>query len=93
MFYCSDWAFLPFCIIVLCSTSSNNINRKMILLLSILKDNGMFQTNRIVCTKRQSPSQLKVRSAVITSVMPVLLCREMRGELFLSGAGQDTFYL
>ena len=58
--------------------------------VSILKDNSMFQTNCIVCIKRQSQSQLIVRSAVITSVMSVLFCREMRGELFLSGAGHDT---
>ena len=42
--------------------------------VSILKANGMFQTNCIVCIKRQSQSQLIVRSAVITSVMSVLLC-------------------
>ena len=30
------------------------------------------------------------RSAVITSVMTVLLCREMRGELFLSGARHES---
>ena len=58
--------------------------------VSILKDNGMFQTNCIVCIKRQSQSQLIVRSAVITSVMSVLLCREMSGELFLSGARHDS---
>ena len=58
--------------------------------VSILKANGMFQTNCIVCIKRQSQSQLIVRSAVITSVMSVLLCREMSGELFLSGAGHDS---
>ena len=39
--------------------------------VSILKDNGMFQTNCIVCIKHQSQSQLIVRSAVITSVMSV----------------------
>ena len=58
--------------------------------MSILKANGKFQTNCIVCIKRQSQSQLIVRSAVITSVMSVLLCREMSGELFLSGAGHDS---
>ena len=58
--------------------------------VSILKDNGMFQTNCIVYIKRQSQSQLIVRSAVITSVMSVLLCREMRGALFLSGARHDN---
>jgi len=46
--------------------------------VSILKDNGMCQTNCIVCIERQSQSQLIVRSAVITSVMSVFLCREMR---------------
>ena len=58
--------------------------------VSILKDRGMSQTQYAVCIKRQSQSQLIVRSAVITSVMSVLLCREMSGELFLSGAGHDT---
>ena len=53
--------------------------------VSILKDNSMFQTKCNMCIKRQSQSQLIVRSAVITSVTTVfLLCREMRGELFLS---------
>ena len=60
--------------------------------VSILKDHGMFQTKCIRCIKRQSQSQLIVRSAVITSVMSVLLCREMRGELFLSGARHDTVW-
>ena len=58
--------------------------------VSILKDQGMSQTQYAVCIKRQSQSQLIVRSAVITSVMSVLLCREMSGELFLSGAGHDN---
>ena len=57
--------------------------------VSILKDPGMSQTQYAVCIKRQSQSQLIVRSAVITSVMSVLLCREMSGELFLSGARHD----
>ena len=48
-----------------------------------------FVSNCIVCIKRQSQSQLIARSAVITSVMAVLLCRERRGELFLSGARHD----
>lgn len=60
--------------------------------VSILKANGMFQTNCIVCIKRQSQSQVMVRSAVITSVMSVLLCSEMRGELFLS-ARHDSIKL
>ena len=58
--------------------------------VSILKDPGMSQTQYAVCIKRQSQSQLIVRSAVITSVMSVLLCREMSGELLLSGAGHDS---
>ena len=48
---------------------------------------GCLYLKTTVCFKQ---SQLIVRSAVITSVMSVLLCREMRGELFLSGAGHDT---
>ena len=42
--------------------------------VSILKDHGMYQTKWIVCIKRQLQSQLIVRPAVITSVMPVMLC-------------------
>ena len=49
---------------------------------SILKDQGMYQTKCAVCIKRQSQSQLIVRSAVITSVMSVLLCgRDVRCSL------------
>ena len=40
----------------------------------------MYQTkNCIVCIKRQSQSQLIVRSAVIISVMSVLLCGQEIG--------------
>ena len=47
--------------------------------VSILKDPGMSQTQYAVCIKRQSQSQLIVRSAVITSVMSVLLCGQEIG--------------
>ena len=39
----------------------------------------MSQTQYAVCIKRQSQSQLIVRSAVITSVMSVLLCGQEIG--------------
>jgi hypothetical protein len=47
--------------------------------VSILKDQGMYQTQYAVCIKRQSQSQLIVRSAVITSVISVLLCGQEIG--------------
>ena len=50
--------------------------------VSILKDQGMSQTQYAVCIKRQSQSQLIVRSAVITSVMSVLLCGQEIGVPF-----------
>ena len=45
---------------------------------SILKEHGMSQPKCIVCIKSQSQSQLIVRSAVITSVLTVLLCGQER---------------
>ena len=47
--------------------------------VSILKEHGMFQTKCIVCIERQSQSQLIGKSAVITSVMTVLLCGQEIG--------------
>ena len=47
---------------------------------SILKEHGVSQSKWIVCTKWQSQSRYIVRSAVITSVMTVLVCRVCMGE-------------
>ena len=61
--------------------------------VSILKDQGMYQTQCAVCIKRQSQSQLLVRSAVITSVMSVLLCGQEIGVSHNATTEQYMYYV
>ena len=45
--------------------------------VSVLEEHGIYQIKCVVCIKRQSQSQLIVRSAVMSTV---LLCGQERGE-------------